>query len=115
MNLVDRILAARKSYRDAGNVIRRARHLYMAITWPAIAADTTGATMDHCAQRMLDAGLYWPPTKPLREVRYSILRRAWKLETGAPQWNNPNTWHNWYPRLGFTPFHWRRNAHAKTA
>lgn len=111
--LVDRILAARAAYRDAARIIRRVRRLYMAMTWAAILADNSGKTLDYCARRMIEAGMYSPDTKPVREVRFAILRRAWRRETGAPQrLGHPDSWHNWYPRQGFSPFTWERNRFA---
>lgn len=111
MNIIERIIVARKAYRDAGRIIRRTRHLYIRLVWPAIKADATGRLIEACAKRMIDSGMYALP-KSERDVRFSILRRAWKIETGAPgRFGHPDGWFLWLNRNGFSR-EWRREIRA---
>jgi hypothetical protein len=83
----------------------------MRVVWPAIKADETGAILERCAQRMIEAGMYALP-KCERDVRYSILRRAWKIETGAPSsFGHRDGWFHWLNRSGFTS-DWRRERRS---
>jgi hypothetical protein len=102
--LLQRLTSARQSYREQGSLLRRVRRLYVRLVWPAIQADPTDATMNYCARRMAECQMYaLPAANYIRPVRQSILRMAWKIETGAPsRFGHPNGWFFWLRRTGWT-------------
>lgn len=106
-----RLARARSDSLAAYRLIRRVRHLYIRVCRLAVLTDPTNQSLDRAAQRMVDVGLF-APTRPLKEVRYTILKRLWTIETGKHRWSpfERDGWHNWYRAQGFAGGQWRRDA-----
>lgn len=110
--LADRLTAARTSMREQRRILARARRLYVRLCRTAIHEDLSGDTLDYCAGRMLDSGMYAESqSRPnsLQGVRFSILRQMWRLDSvPGPRYGRVPTWHEWTFRNGWVAHTWRR-------
>lgn len=110
----ERLAVAHSEVRAKARFLRRVRRLYCALVWREVVADTTNATIDACALKMIENGLYAPSAckvTALRHARYAILTRAWRLSTKPHERRyGRNDWHHWCKRFGFESWHWRRPA-----
>lgn len=87
-----RLQVSRDTISEHLAILRRARRLYVTMVRSKI-VDTF--SINRAAEQMKDAGMYSAGT-PLVQIRYSILRRMWRLETGGHEW------HRWVQVNGWT-------------
>jgi len=93
----------------ARRLLRRVRRLYIRAVYLAVMTDPTNGSIERAAQRMLDVGMY-ASLQGMKNVRYTILRRCWTLNTGKSFWRpgEYDGWHCWYQRQGFIGGEWLR-------
>lgn len=91
-NLAERLIPIRASMREQNRILRRARHLYIFLARNDI---VTTEALKICARRMKEAGLYADATGD-KDVRFSILRHKWKIETGGKDWHRWARSTGWY-------------------
>jgi hypothetical protein len=106
--LYDRLTDVRKTYKEQGRILRRARHIYALVCRRSILADTSGYAIRIAAAHAIRAGLY-APGKPLKEARFGILRMIWKMEGGTYR-SGYMDWHQWTMRNGFAAYSWLKKV-----
>ena len=102
-----RLMKLQTDAANARKLLRRVRLLYIRIVWMHVLTDPTQDSLDRAVLRMRDSGMYASTTGE-RQIRYTILRRCWTLETGKNRWRpyELNGWHDWYQRHGFQSATW---------
>ena len=98
-----RILQIRGTIEEQKAKLRRARRIYFRLICPAVMKDETNFTLNFCVNRLRNSGLY-ASTAPDKDLRYTILRHAWKMDT------RPWGWHEWVAKNGFARFKFQRMA-----
>lgn len=104
--LIKRLTDARLTMREQAKILRRARLLYIRICRNTILYDDNGWTLEKCARRMQEAGMY-APSRAIRDMRFSILRRLWKIDS----WEGSRlNWHEWRREMGYTNVDFKRDV-----
>lgn len=106
-SLILRLAKAQTDASSARKFIRRVRLLYIRFVWMHVLTDPTQGSLDRAVKRMKESGMYASATGD-RQVRYTILRRCWTLETGKVHWSHfeKDNWHAWHQRHGFAAVSW---------
>lgn len=93
-----------------GAQLRRARHLYAVIVRNACLSDLSGVTLRACCLKAMERKLYL--TLAVKDVRFALLRKFWRIEGGSSCGGRIFDWHGWYQINGFIPHHWERELKA---
>lgn len=91
-----KILEVRTVNRLTGHKLRRARRLYIRLVYTSCLADETGITLNRCVINAKNRFLYSEKSHP-KDVRWSFLRRFWKL---TPGYEDNRGWFRWFAEYG---------------
>lgn len=104
--LTKRLTDARVSMREQARILKRARRLYVSICRETILYDDNGWSLEKCARRMHECGMY-AEGRSIRDCRFSILRYLWKLDQRDGSRLN---WHEWRREMGYANSEFRRDV-----